>query len=136
MRRRFNATPSLFTVALETRIVCRITWHCLSVVRNAISDASRPLPIRTMPSIGSKPRGIDEPPAVFDIDFEDGVKVWGVKDRPRSWWTNRHRQRSFRRSAMKGNFLNFPDLGIGVRVRTPRNARPILVRTATKLFSF
>ena len=27
-----------------------ITWHCLSDVRNVLTDASRPLP--TMPSIG------------------------------------------------------------------------------------
>jgi hypothetical protein len=37
----------------DTSMVCLKTWHCLSEVRNAISDASRPLPIRTMPSIGA-----------------------------------------------------------------------------------
>ena len=39
--------------ALETAIVCRITWHCWSDVRKAISEASRPLPMRTIPSIGA-----------------------------------------------------------------------------------
>jgi Lon protease (S16) C-terminal proteolytic domain len=39
--------------AFENSIVCLTTWHCLSEVRKAMSEASRPLPIRTMPSIGA-----------------------------------------------------------------------------------
>jgi hypothetical protein len=39
--------------ALDTSIFWLITLHCLSDVRKAISEASRPLPIRTMPSIGA-----------------------------------------------------------------------------------
>ena len=46
--------PFMVHYALETSIFWLITWHCLSDVRKAISDASRPLPIRTMPSIGAR----------------------------------------------------------------------------------
>ena len=55
IHRASKAASPPFTVhcALETWIVWLMTWHCLSDVRNAISDASRPLPIRTMPSIGA-----------------------------------------------------------------------------------
>src|SRR5687767_2538810 len=40
--------------ASVTSTDCLTSWHGLSVVRKAMSAASRPLPMRTRPSIGAR----------------------------------------------------------------------------------